>query len=66
MANSKNRLKTPIDFDMEYLTTQNAKLLDRAIARRKEIRQTLINLSEEQDILDNQIEKLSDIKTLLK
>ena len=66
MANSKNRLKTPIDFDMEYLTTQNAKLLDRAIARRKEIRQTLINLSEEQDILDTQIEKLSDIKTLLK
>jgi hypothetical protein len=66
MANSKNRLKTPIDFDMEYLTTQNAKLLDRAIARRKEIRQTLINLSEEQDRLDNQIEILSDIKTLLK
>lgn len=66
MANSKNRLKTPIDFDMEYLTTQNAKLLDRAIARRKEIRQTLINLSEEQDRLDTQIETLSDIKTLLK
>ena len=66
MANSKNRLKTPIDFDMEYLTTQNAKLLDRAIARRKEIRQTLINLSEEQDRLDTRIEKLSDIKTLLK
>ena len=66
MANSKNRLKTPIDFDMEYLTTQNAKLLDRAIARRKEIRQTLINLSEEQDRLDTQIEKLSEINTLLK
>ena len=61
-----NRAKTPIDHDMEDIQRRTDKAMESISKRLTEIKKSLISLSNEQDRLENYLEKLRESKTYIK